>query len=69
MPPRLDRSDYSEPCACTSFPTLLENLEEALLDVSRGHLRHQGLSADFLNPGEVEHIGDEVKRAYLTTCQ
>ena len=45
------------------FSTLLDNLDELLLDVLKGHLRHEGLNVNFLRVEEIEHVGEAVKGA------
>ena len=45
------------------FSTLLDNLDELLLDVLEGHLRYEGLNLNFLHLEEVEHLGEAVEGA------
>ena len=45
------------------FSTFLDNLDELLLDVLEGHLRHEGLNVNFLHLEEVEHVGEAVEGA------
>ena len=45
------------------FSTLLDNLDELLLDILEGHLRHEGLNVNFLHLEKVEHVGKAVEGA------
>jgi len=45
------------------FGTFLDNLDELLLDVLKGHLRHEGLNVNFLHLEEVEHVGEAIEGA------
>ena len=45
------------------FCTFLDNRDEPLLDVLKGHLRHEDLNVKIRQLEEVEHTGEEVERA------
>jgi len=50
---------------CSLFRTFLNNLDELLLDVLKGHLHHKGMHVNFLHLEEVEHIGEAAEAAEL----
>ena len=43
------------------FSTLLDNLDELLFDVLKGHLRHEGLNVNFLHLEEVKQACEAVE--------
>ena len=51
------------------FRTFLDNHDEPHPGVLMGHLRHDGLDVNILHLEEVEHIGKDIERAELKTCQ